>query len=206
VKMPRLSIAALMLMLVIIAVGLAALSRPTQLAAAFLFSTSLLVLTVAIVGALHGRGATRAFWSGFAIGGWMYLSLQYGPFCETQIGPYTFPTTVLDVLYEAMNPRPSPPRPVATIPVTATNTGMAMMMLSMAGAGPPSSPSLSAWEAWTELDHGRVWGGTRASSSFFRIGHSLLALLVGLAFGFLARRWSISARTARAPGGRADEV
>jgi hypothetical protein len=179
----RLTISGLMAVILLTAIGLGTLSRPTELAAAFLFSAAIVILTVSILGALYAQGTSRTFWSGFTIGGWMYLLLHFGPFCDTSIGPYTFPTAVLDVLNESFTPPSPPPRPLPAIEVAAgTAVG--------AFANPPAVAASGAWDAWTEVDRGRLWGGTRAPSSFFRIGHSLLCLVAGLAAGLLARWWA----------------
>jgi hypothetical protein len=188
-----------MALILLSGVALGALSRPSQLVAALLFSVATVILTASILGALYARGASRAFWSGFAIGGWMYLLLQYGPFCETSIGPYTLPTAILDVLYDALAPGTPPPMVAETgamsgmsmMPGMSNGMGMAMpgMMGSTVGIV-SSAHSPRAWDAWVEVDRGRVWAGTRAHSSFFRIGHSLLCLVAGLAAGLLARWWA----------------
>jgi hypothetical protein len=176
----RLTISGLMALILLTAIGLGTLSRPTELAAAFLFSAAIVTLTVSILGALYARGTSRTFWSGFAIGGWMYLLLHYGPFCDTSIGPYTFPTAGLDVLYDAFTP--PPPRPLPAIVATGTAGGFF--------PNPPAVAASGAWDAWTEVDRGRLWGGTRAPSSFLRIGHSLLCLVAALGAGLLARWWA----------------
>jgi hypothetical protein len=154
-----------------------------------LFSVAMAFLTVAIIGAIHARGPARPFWSGFAIGGWMYLLLQYGPFCESQVGPYTFPSAVLDLLHAAIAPTPVQPPP--------TQGGMMQMMRGMMGSGstmqnvsaPGTSPAPSVWLGYAEPNWGpgRYWNGPQASHTFFRIGHSLLCLITALAAGLLAR-------------------
>jgi hypothetical protein len=193
-RMARPTIAALMALVLLTGVGLAGLTRPSQLAAAFFFSAATVILTGAIVGALYARGSARAFWGGFAIGGWTYLIFQYAPPLDTQVGPYTLPEAVLDILYDAT----APPQPVPTAPAQYTGMMMPSMppgtttpfILAAAPASPVPTPSQTAWEAWSEIDRGRVWTGTRAPSSFFRIGHSLLCLLAALGAGLLARWWS----------------
>jgi hypothetical protein len=193
-----LTIAGLMVMILLIGIALGALRRPSYLAAAFLFSAALVILTTSILGVLYTRGSARAFWSGFAIGGWMYLLLHYGPFCDTAIGPYTFSTAVLDVLYDRFGPSTMPvleaPRTLALPAVEEAPTSVMPSGTVGGFVALPPSPVPSAWEAWTDVDWGAVWGGTRAPSSVFRIGHSLLCLVAGLAAGLLARRWALRGR------------
>jgi hypothetical protein len=203
----KLSIAALMVLVLFAGVGLAALARPSRLAAASLFSGALGALTVALVGTIWTRGLSRAFWSGFALGGGTYLLLQYGPFCETQVGPYTLPTAAIDLLYAAISP-PERSQVIAsvgtwggsvstgtTVPSSAGipaggNTTMTVMAAGGSGylAAPPAPP-LSPWQAWTAIDQGQGWTGTATPQSFYRIAHSLLAVLFGLVTGLLAVWW-----------------
>lgn len=102
-RLPRTSIAWLMGFIVILAVAFAALARPTLLWGAFTFSGMLLALTFASPAALFTKGTRRAFWTGFLVGGSSYLFLQYGPFCEEHVGPYTLPTAVLQLAYVALH-------------------------------------------------------------------------------------------------------
>jgi hypothetical protein len=207
----RRSIAALMALVVLIAVGMAGLSRPSRLWAAVLFSGVTAALTVALLVALLGRGRTRAFWTGFAVGGWVYLTLQYGPWFETQVGPYTLPTAMLDVLY----PLVAPPAPTGTTTTVVTSGGMpiggsggygnnstsammAMMMGRTTMRVAPPSPPPSPWAAWTEVDTNQGWPGTATPAAFYWVGHSLFALLAALAGAVIARR-IVRARATDAP-------
>jgi hypothetical protein len=205
-RAPRVSIAALMALVLISGIGLAALSRPSQLAAAFVFSVATVLLTVAILGAIHARGTARAFWSGFAIGGWMYLFLQYGPYCEAQIGAHTLPSAALDLLYAVL----APPQPQTGATWSAGNSTVhmgpgrdmrGMMGGGGMGGGGNNSSGPAAQGLWatytTPVWGGAVWNGPQAQPTFFRIGHSLLSMLAGLGAGLLARSWAGRAQEAQ---------
>jgi hypothetical protein len=201
------TIAALMVVIFIAALGFAALSRPSRLWAAVMFSTATAMLTLALVGALCASGRARAGYLGFAVTGWTYLLLQYGPFFETQVGPYTLPTAILDVAYpifvpqEVVTPSPAPP-PGAGGMMTGMMLGTGQYIAAGGAAGPPggSGPAgvftpasplgpTSPLQAWTAIDRG-FWGGTSTCGSFYRIGHSLFALVIACVGAIIARRMS----------------
>jgi hypothetical protein len=125
----------------------------------------------------------------------MYLLVHYGPFCDQAIGPYTFPTAALDLLYGILSP-PTPPQlvpaSVLPAPVAPPPPGMGPFVAPTT-AGPVVVGAMTletAWDNWTSIGYAGVWPGTQAPASFFRIGHSLLALAAGLAAGLLVRRWA----------------
>jgi hypothetical protein len=201
-RLPRTSIAAFMGFIVVLAVAFAALVRPTPLWAAVCFSGTMLALTYALVVALFARGRRRVFWTGFLIGGGSYLFLQYGPFCETQVGPYTLPTAALDVLYGALT-IPSRQQPSLTALVT-TRSAQKSPPAQLTIAGNPntafktlseynlaawvSPPAADPWQLWTATGPRRAAPRAATSPEFYRIGHSGLSLLVAVAFGLVARR------------------
>ncbi|QDV37858.1 hypothetical protein [Tautonia plasticadhaerens] len=86
---PRVSIAALMVGVLLIAGGFAALNYPSILGANALGTLLQGSLLVSILGAVLGRGSRRAFWSGFAISGVAYTLMVFD-----------------------LAPRPSPTRPL----------------------------------------------------------------------------------------------
>lgn len=201
------SIAGLMLVVASVGLGIAAMSRPTRLWGAILFSSATAILLGAVVAALMGRGRRRGFWTGFAIFGWGYLTLQYGPWFETQVGPYTFPTALLDVLYPVVSsPAASPPAPpVVTSTFVPTMTPYVVGANVVVPPPPPAPVSVatssatlvlplnrwsppSPWVAWTQIDTLQGWPGTSTPAAFHRVGHSLLSLLAALAGGMIALR------------------
>lgn len=61
------------------ALGCAALMHPTALWCSAVAIAVVTVLFAAVLGVVYRRGADRAFWVGFAVFGWGYLMLNYGP-------------------------------------------------------------------------------------------------------------------------------
>ena len=74
----RIHIGGLMLSLLPVAVGLAALRDPSEFRASALFTLTVLVLLVSILGAVARRGASRLAFLGFALFGISYLVLTFG--------------------------------------------------------------------------------------------------------------------------------
>jgi hypothetical protein len=205
--MARRSIAGLMILVALLAIGIAALSRPTRLWGAVLFSSATALFLIAAIVAIFGSRRERAFCAGFAITGTAYLLLQYGPWCETQVGPHTLPTAVLDLLYPVVASPPAIPMQVAaypsnlivyTAPVIPGTPGVASGTLAggpgATGGGPGSAPfqipfvgSTSPWGTWTEVDLGQLSAGLSTPSAFYRIGHSILSLVAALVGGAIAR-------------------
>src|SRR5687768_12663439 len=101
----RVSIAGLMAVVLFASIGCAALFRPSRLWAAVLMTGAVGLLVVAIIGAAHGRGPRRAFWSGFAIAGWAYILIHYGPWLSSQ-GPHLLPNALIELLHASIKPPP----------------------------------------------------------------------------------------------------
>jgi hypothetical protein len=74
-RKPRLSIAGLMAIVLVAAVGLAALRNPSPAWASTLFLVTCGVLGLAIVGAIYRVGVERAWWLGFCVFGMGYMAV-----------------------------------------------------------------------------------------------------------------------------------
>lgn len=75
--MHRVSVAALMGFILLVALGAAGLTSESELWCSALYSLSLVALTFAAVVAIVRRGVDRAFWLGFALFGGSYNYLAY---------------------------------------------------------------------------------------------------------------------------------
>jgi len=73
VDRPRVSVAGMMSVVPLAAVGFLALRSPSDIWAILLFSTALSVLACTTLAALLRRGHDRACWIGFSLFGWIYL-------------------------------------------------------------------------------------------------------------------------------------
>ena len=75
----RVTVAGLMVAVVVAAGGFAALKEPSPLAAGGMFLLAVAVLLAATLGALLRDRPHRAPWLGFALFGWGYFLLAFGP-------------------------------------------------------------------------------------------------------------------------------
>jgi hypothetical protein len=103
-RLPRFPIAGLMGLVVVAAVGVAALRFASELWAGVLLMLTLGVLGAAVL-AFHERTeASRSWWRGVALFGWGYVVLAMGPWAAESIAPHLPTTAGLDVRYARMHP------------------------------------------------------------------------------------------------------
>src|SRR4051812_29011982 len=83
-RMPRLrlSIAAMMLFVVIIGLGLTALRIGSDAALKAVYSATTFILLLAIIAARFRPAGENAFWYGFAVFGWGYFLISLAPWHE----------------------------------------------------------------------------------------------------------------------------
>ena len=75
----RFSIANLLTAVAIIGAGLAALNSPSAYSASLLTFATMVVLLVAVLGAIYRTGETQAFWLGVALFGGSYFVVAFSP-------------------------------------------------------------------------------------------------------------------------------
>src|SRR4051794_9671577 len=85
---PRVTIAQLILVIVVVAIGLAAIRSGSPAWSGALFSITLFAMICSLLGIALGRGTRRVYWSGFATLGWSYLLLIYVPWLHENLGQY----------------------------------------------------------------------------------------------------------------------
>ena len=185
---PRISIAALMGFVCIFGVGLAAFRYPSKLWASFLISITLSAMVFGTLGALFHRGSPQKFWAGYALCGWLYLLVHFGPWFNEEMSPFMFTTACLDLLY---------PHVAAVEQKTAMADPTGDTVYGLAGGfGATTAPAHTIWEHWTGIDGAgdgfnlvNDFIVTR-STSFELIGHALFALLFAYLGGLTARRFA----------------
>ena len=93
----RFSIAGLMAMILLLAIGMAALRDPTTLWASALFTAAVILCTASFLGAMAHRGVLRFSWAGIAVFGWVYLIISLGPWPGNLVGlPPLLPSHLMD--------------------------------------------------------------------------------------------------------------
>jgi hypothetical protein len=97
--MRRFSIRALMAVIVVSAVGLAALRNANDWWAGIMLLLALVAFGTALLGAIFLQGRNRAWWTGFALFCGGYLALTLVPVVSTEIAPKLLTTQLLDYVH-----------------------------------------------------------------------------------------------------------
>ena len=84
-KRIRFNIASLLVVILVLGVGFAALRESSDLWESGLFTVTLGILLISILLAVHRTESRRAFWLGFALFGWIYLGLSLVPSIESRL-------------------------------------------------------------------------------------------------------------------------
>ncbi|MEX2431481.1 MAG: hypothetical protein WD645_06125 [Dehalococcoidia bacterium] len=182
----KFSLLTLLGIVAVVAVACAALTNPVQGWVTALVTTSILLLFGAVLFAIDCRGATRAFWRGFAIFGWGYSVLLWvglgSELNPDRSAPRLLATTwALDELAEASLDRETSLTityevytDLARRAGTTRQTGSVTEMLGRRHTGPKAQQVLGPPE-------------TKAWRCLLRIGHTLWALVFAFVGGSLAK-------------------
>ena len=100
---PRFSILGLMAVILVIALGLAAVKSPTDLRASLVFTATVFILLTATLGVLLNRSPSL---TGFALFGWASLLLAFGPMSLATTVPRPLSTLILEGVLPALNLSP----------------------------------------------------------------------------------------------------
>lgn len=111
----RFSIAGMMAVVVLLALGLAALRSPSSLSAGIAFLSVGAILLAAILGAVYHRGRRQAFWLGFALFGWSYFVLSLLPLDRNEVSPFLPTTRLLDEVHRRVRPFPESVNPLTKV-------------------------------------------------------------------------------------------
>jgi len=144
-SLPRISIKKFMAFVVLIAVVIAALARPTHGWAALLCSSYVMMLLTAILGVILRRGLWQAYWVGFGVFGWgFFLSVTFldNKIRFGGIAPEIFDVLacILDMMISARELSNADLHAMlsdlgAIHPVTADNVALSLMGLAFASLG-----------------------------------------------------------------------
>jgi hypothetical protein len=157
---PRVTIGGLMGLVLVVAVGTAALRSPSALWVSIVLTIALGMLLAAVFGIVYRRGAARAYWAGFAVFGGSYLLVSYGPWLDTTVTPHLLTTRALAELHDLMYKTDR----FGSKPITYYNYKDSGYI------------TINTWEYW------------RAHREyFFQVGHALAGLMAALVGGVVAR-------------------
>ena len=174
-----------------IAVVCAALVNASVLISRLVWGASLLCLTFALLCALLAAPVRRGFWVGFAVVGWLYVLIAYGPL--TDLGNVASLDPLLRLAGEAMPQAKQLQRVTITVdPSESYSVTAERFFLGIADANQGTSPK--------PVDRALKYLSVRTTSaknsdfieSFVRISHAFVALLLGIVGGisghFIRRR------------------
>lgn len=109
----RFSIVGLMVLVAVIALGIATLRQASEFAASLTLTASVVILCWAVLGAFCCDGRQgRVFWGGFALFGWVYLYLVLIPGLREAVGNRLASQMLLPRLQELFS------KPLSTAPTT----------------------------------------------------------------------------------------
>jgi hypothetical protein len=145
-------------------------------------------MVVGTLGVFFHRELPRKLWAGYAICGWFYLVVHFGPWFRQEMAPFLFTTACLDLIY---------PHVAAVEQKTAMADPASDAVYGLAGGfGASTASPRTIWEHWTRID-GAGDGFNLVndllvtrSTSFELIGHALLALLFAYVGGLTTRRFA----------------
>jgi hypothetical protein len=218
-RSPRLTIAALMLLIVVCAANFAALRTSSPYWASAMVSLTVLALLGSVVAGLWGRH--RAGWSGFAIFGWGYFLLTFtSPFRDV-VRPHLLSSLAIVESYRHLHPEvrvelieltllpvagmPIGPTSLASTSLTSPAHMPAPQFVAVAGGGPrPIIPITFSFPNQPDATHSYVPSGQNQFYSFECSAHAGFTLaFAGLGWLFaalVARRAAVSVRDAIAVG------
>jgi hypothetical protein len=173
----RFSIGGLMVLIVVMGVGFAALHFPTPLWGNVWFSFPLAALTLAIPAAIYSQGERRAFWVGFATCGWVYFVVSMAPWFQAETGCQLVTTTILDLLG----------------PYFVREDYLLRTYIRQ--FNPPSAPiSPTPWQVWNFPDFSGGtkswrygWHTVQSPPTYFRVGHGVFSLVIAFLGGEAVR-------------------
>jgi hypothetical protein len=186
----RFNIASLLVVVLVLGVGFAALRESNDHWESGLFTLTLSVLLISILLAIHRTESRRAFWIGFALFGWTYMGLTLVPSIESRLAT----TEVLAYLDSKV---PGRTQSYFKVQFTGTGPGARGKQVQAVAFSPDgrqlATSSLGTVRVW-DAATGRLLGGWAGTTeNFVRIGHSLITLLAGWFGGLLSRRlWQAS--------------
>ena len=164
----RFHLGTLVILVLLVGVGLAALRESNEIWDSTIFSITLCVLLISILLAIHRIERGRAFWLGFALFGSAYLGLSIVPSIESRL----ITTKAITFLDSKM------PRPVGLAYADFDNDGKIDLIVANDTVG-----------SWNSLVGTSLKKSTGNIEHFVRIGHTLLALIAATLGGLLSRHF-----------------
>jgi hypothetical protein len=188
----RFNIGNLLTIIFVLGVGFAALRESNDLWESGVFTLTIGLVLISILFAVHRTESRRAFWTGFALFGWVYLGLSLIPSIESRLIT-TKALAYLDSKVPGRYLEVSIGEDWGSGSAPPNNQAQKVAILGEGNQAISSIPGqVKTWHFPARTTFGG-WRGTKVN--FIRIGHSLFALLVGWLGGQLSCRLYRSSRT-----------
>jgi hypothetical protein len=190
----RFHIGTIVILILMLAIGFAALRESNEIWDSSTFSLTLGLLLISSLLAIHRTGSRRAFWLGFTLFGSTYLGLSLVPFIESRL----ITTKALTFLVSKV------PGSIGAglayfdydndgvVDLYVVNNSQHNALYSNKGNGTFDDVTAVAGlkpagnQAWFSI-RPALAGSIGATENFVRIGHSLLAVVAALLGGQLSR-------------------
>jgi hypothetical protein len=180
----RFTIGSLLGVVLFVAVAFAALREATDLWDGGVFSLTLLTLLSAVLLAIHCTDRKQAFWLGFSLFGWVHLGASLVPPVESRL----LTTKGLAYVDSKLSDRVIAVTFSVTTPGGIMTTGRAVQALAFSPDGKTLAvKSPGAVRLWNVTTGRPLAGPNGSTENFIRIGHSLIALVMGFFGGSLSR-------------------
>jgi hypothetical protein len=111
----RFSLGTFLIVVTLLALGLAALASQSRLAASAALTAYLILLGVALAGSFLPQIPNRAFWIGFAIFGWTYWFVEFDVGTPPSTQPVAPTTSFIALSGRMLSSQPNSPQPVGLI-------------------------------------------------------------------------------------------
>jgi hypothetical protein len=174
-------------------VAFAALRSPNEWAASAILTVTFAVLLFSLLGSLFLQQGRRAFWTGFALFGWVYglvnLGVGFGALTSQQL----LTTQGLNRLHSILHPRPAVlpgmnaywSVPAAGVALAANPSGG--WVADLTAYSPPGVATMSWPITYSPVcPNCGIVSASVFSEPFLRVGQSFTTLLIGLAGGIAA--------------------
>jgi hypothetical protein len=183
----RISIAWSMVVIFVIALSFAGLRNADQFWTGILLFLTLTILACSACGLAYRREASRAGWFGFAVFGWGYFVLTFGPYSATEVRSMLPTTQALAYLHARL--RPGGFALLTTVYPPPEGTGIAKVVFTdiQPAGGLVTAPGPSAPGAYSFVERYATVGDN--FEHFLRVGHCLFTLLVGSVGAMIARQF-----------------
>lgn len=181
----RFHLGSLVILVLLVGVGLAALRESNDIWDSSVFSITLAVQLISILLAIHRTDKRRAFWLGFALSGSAYLGLSVVPSIE----PRLITKRALAYLASKM-PRSSLYDNDGWMhPLIVNNSQPIALNVNNGNGDFIDIPVVAGSKQWFPTIHVTplMTGSSGTQENFVRIGHSLVALIAAFLGGLLSR-------------------